>query len=416
MIMTAINALPHVFLAHFAQAQDVTSLQQKIRESESEKEKIEAEIQQYKNEIKKVGSEKNTLANKIRSLEITQKKLSADISLTENKIYSTNLSISDLQKDILKKEDEIEDNYLAISKTIRNMNAIEDISFLEIMLTHSSVSEAWYEIGVLGQIQKGLQGRIEDLASIKDVYITQKSEEEEKKDELLGLQNELGGRKQVIDSNKNEQNTLLTRTKNKESEYKKILTEKERVREEYEQEIFDFQNQIEFILDPSKLPSTGPGTLQYPVKDFWISQKFGKTSDSGRLYVSGSHSGVDFAVVRGSKVYSARGGVVTATGNTDVGKCLSYGKWILVEHDNGISTIYGHLDAISVSAGQSVNMGQTIALSGSTGYSTGPHLHLGAIATEAITVQKNVNSRNCKNVIIPLANTKAYLDPLAYIE
>jgi murein DD-endopeptidase MepM/ murein hydrolase activator NlpD len=403
--------------ALFVKAEEaVSNLQEKIRNSEIEKERIEAEIQQYKKEIKEVGAEKNTLANKIKSLEITQRKLSADISLTENKIYSTNLDIAEIQKNIFQKEREIEENYTAISKTIRSMNVIEDISFLEILLTHQSVGEAWNEIGVLGQIQRGLQDRVEELAIIKDVYITDKNDEEEKKDELIGLQDELGDRKYVVDSNKSEQNTLLTRTKNKESEYKKILAEKERLREVYEQEIFDFQNQLEYLLDPSKLPSTGPGTLQYPVKDFWISQRFGKTVDSKKLYVSGSHSGVDFAVVRGSNIYAARGGVITATGNTDVGKCLSYGKWILLRHDNGLSTLYGHLDTISVSAGQSVNLGQVIGLSGNTGYSTGPHLHMSVIASDAIKVQKYANSRNCKNVTIPLANTKAYLDPLSYIE
>ncbi|MFI9629673.1 peptidoglycan DD-metalloendopeptidase family protein [Streptomyces sp. NPDC052042] len=91
---------------------------------------------------------------------------------------------------------------------------------------------------------------------------------------------------------------------------------------------------------------------------------------SGSNWSSGSHSGIDFPVFTGTSVKSiASGTVVTA------GWGGAYGNQVVVKHADGRYSQYGHLSSISVSAGQSVGAGQQIGLSGSTGNSTGPHLH-----------------------------------------
>jgi len=149
---------------------------------------------------------------------------------------------------------------------------------------------------------------------------------------------------------------------------------------------------------------------------------FGKTTDSGRLYASGTHDGVDFGTPVGSAVHAVRQGVIKGMGNTDEEKsCYSYGRWILIEHDNGLSTIYGHLSASIVTVGEQVIDGQIIGYSGGSpgafgsGYSTGPHLHLGLYATQAVNIQIFSKSLHCQLVSIPIAPPNGYLDPLAYL-
>ena len=162
--------------------------------------------------------------------------------------------------------------------------------------------------------------------------------------------------------------------------------------------------------------------MGWPVDRINITQRFGITTDSGRLYASGSHNGMDLGIPVGSAVRSARQGVVWGTGNTDEQPgCYSYGRWIMVKHDNGLSTLYSHLSSTIVSSGQAVTKGQTIGYSGGTpgaygsGYSTGPHLHFGLYATQATRLQLYTSSINCKKVVIPMADPKAYLDPLSYL-
>jgi len=398
-------------------AETVAELKEQISETNQEKARIEAEIEKYKKELTEVGAEKDTLSNKIKSLEITQKKLSADISLTQNRISSASFSIAELTTEVKKTEKKIDNNNMAIAKTIRNINMTENVSFIETLLTKDS-HDLWNEIGSLEQLQNGLRTNVSELQKEKERYLQQKIEQENKRKELLELQSELGDRKDIIDQNKKEQNSLLTETASKETEYKRILAEKESLRKKFEEELAEYENQIKYILNPSKLPPAGSGVLSWPLDTVFLTQKFGVTSFSGRLYTSGSHNGIDFRAAIGTRVLSAGDGVIVGTGDTDVQKgCYSYGKWVLVEHTNGLSTVYGHLSRIpdSVIPGKTVKAGDVIAYSGSTGYSTGPHLHLSVFAPGGVQIGRNVNSKYCKSVSIPLASPQAYLDPLLYL-
>ena len=202
----------------------------------------------------------------------------------------------------------------------------------------------------------------------------------------------LANQKQAVDANKKGKDDLLAETQNKESTYQEILEQKRIAREQFEADLRDIESQLQFILDPNSVPQKGSGALGWPfnANSFnplsVITQQFGKTADSGRLYASGTHNGTDFGLPTGSEIRSAANGTVREVGNTDVGRCLSYGKWVLVDHDNGLSTLYAHLSSISSKPGQVVNRGTVIGYSGNTGYSTGPHLHLTVFAKEGVQV------------------------------
>jgi murein DD-endopeptidase MepM/ murein hydrolase activator NlpD len=129
-----------------------------------------------------------------------------------------------------------------------------------------------------------------------------------------------------------------------------------------------------------------------------------------------AHNGVDIRAGIGTPVKTALSGVVWGTGNTDIARgCYSYGKWILIKHANGLTTIYGHLSQIKVVAGDKVITGDVIGYSGNTGYSTGPHLHFGVYATQGVIMEKYSQSKSCKTVVLPLADPKAYLNPMSYL-
>jgi murein DD-endopeptidase MepM/ murein hydrolase activator NlpD len=124
---------------------------------------------------------------------------------------------------------------------------------------------------------------------------------------------------------------------------------------------------------------------------------------------------VDFGASIGTRVKNVLDGEVVGSGDTDkYPGCYSFGRWVMVRHNNGLSTIYGHLSVISAQKGQTLKTGDTIGFSGNTGYSTGPHLHISVYATQGVRIEKYVNSRGCKEAVLPLADIKAYLDPLAY--
>jgi murein DD-endopeptidase MepM/ murein hydrolase activator NlpD len=110
---------------------------------------------------------------------------------------------------------------------------------------------------------------------------------------------------------------------------------------------------------------SGSGVLNYPTDSRSISAGFPN-------YSSGSyHGGIDFPVSTGSNVYAAASGTVILVKYLN----YSYGYHVMIDHGDGLSTLYAHNSQILVSVGDTVSAGQVIALSGSTGNSTGPHCH-----------------------------------------
>ena len=108
-----------------------------------------------------------------------------------------------------------------------------------------------------------------------------------------------------------------------------------------------------------------------PVENGWISSYFGERADPFTGF-SASHRGVDFAAPEGTRVAAVAAGLVTIAGDSGG---AGYGKMVEINHGNGLSTRYCHNEKILVKPGEMVRKGQEVALMGSTGRSTGPHLH-----------------------------------------
>src|SRR5205814_1139100 len=99
-----------------------------------------------------------------------------------------------------------------------------------------------------------------------------------------------------------------------------------------------------------------------------VTQYFGNTPfASSGAYGGKGHNGIDLAASIGTPVHAALSGTIAGTGNTDaIAGCYSFGKWVFVKHGNGLGTIYAHLSAVNVAAGQQVSTGQLLGYSGET--------------------------------------------------
>jgi murein DD-endopeptidase MepM/ murein hydrolase activator NlpD len=115
--------------------------------------------------------------------------------------------------------------------------------------------------------------------------------------------------------------------------------------------------------------ASGPSDLELPVPDAMLSSPFGLRNDplGGG---AGFHPGIDFAAASGTPIHAAGAGVVVMAGD-----CGGYGYCTVIDHGESIATLYGHESQLAVSVGQHVDAGQVIGYVGSTGMSTGPHVH-----------------------------------------
>ncbi|MBQ4059731.1 MAG: peptidoglycan DD-metalloendopeptidase family protein [Lachnospiraceae bacterium] len=143
---------------------------------------------------------------------------------------------------------------------------------------------------------------------------------------------------------------------------------------EYEREQLEETVQVAAVAQIVKRGTKSKPTYMYPCTNWNITSRYGYRW--GRL-----HAGTDVGVPIGTTVRASRGGQVTVSGWVG-----GYGNCVMIDHGDGVVTVYGHLNECLVSVGQYVNQGETIALSGNTGRSTGPHLHfeirIGGVAVD----------------------------------
>lgn len=400
-----------------AGAQTIDELKSKISDNKTSQQLLEIEIQKYLDQIDAVGKEKDTLANNIKSLDISKKKLEASSKLTESKISSKNTEIKGLTSQIGDKSERITDSKRVISQSLYNISQINSDSVIETFLSKKSLSDMWNEADQLSTLQGSMQDEIKDLKNLKLNLENNKKQTEKKKTELITLQNDLKNQTKIIADTVKEKNSILSETKNTEAGYKQLLANRQAEKAKFEKELFDYESALKIAIDPSLIAKAHSGIFSWPLLKIRITQYFGVTAYSKRLYVSGSHGGVDLGASIGTPVYAALSGIVTDTEAIKYKKGCQYGKFILIKHANGLSTIYGHLSSVNVNPGDTIATGQQIGYSGDTGYSFGPHLHFGVYATQGIRVvdARNLGSISCAGIRTVTAPPDAYLDPMLYL-
>ena len=392
-------------------------LQNRINDRGEKIKALEAEIAQYQKQLNSSSAQAKSINDEIARVNKEISKLNSEIKLTQQEIEQANLGIEKVNIEIRGKLEQISNNEESIRETMRQLRLGDQSELVETLLSKANLSEALASDDRFVHLQQGLSNNIKSLLSAKTDLENKKQQAEQEKAKLASLKGQLDDQKRVTNGVLEDKNDLLSKTKQQEASYRKLVATKQAERDAFEKELFDFESQLKQQIDPSSIPQTGNKLLNYPLDDVYITQYFGKTVAAKRLYVSGSHNGIDFRASVGTPVKSAASGVVVGTGDTDPAcRGTSYGKWVLVKHNNGLTTVYGHLSLIKVTAGQIVGAGQLLAYSGKSGYATGPHLHLSVFPTGTVTIS-DVPSKVCRGAVMrfPVAPVSAYLDPMAYL-
>lgn len=398
-------------------AETAQSIKEQIKSTSEQIEALDREIAEYQNKISKTSAESNSLSKVVKELTLTRDKLIKEKQQIEKKIKNTNLVINELDSNIDLQQKSIENSKEYLAKMLNELHRQDNESILQKILKEEDLKEASREYNNIIKINDNIKEYINNLSLKKENLSVSKKEKEEEHKNLNNLKNTLTQKEKAVLVTKKEKDTLLNETKNKEAEYQKLLLERQKKRDAFEKELANYEDKLKFILNPKLLPKEGSGVLSWPLDNVFITQLFGVTSASKRLYRSGSHSGVDFRAPVGTPVYAMAPGTVLGTGDTDTYcKGASFGKWVFIKYDNGLSSTYGHLSVISSSVGQKVKAGDLVAMSGNTGHTTGPHLHITVYASEGVKIDK-VPSISCsgKTFIMPIAASTSYLDPMLYL-
>lgn len=399
-----------------------SSLEQELEAKRRAKEQLEEELRKDQAKLDEVSAQKNTLNKAVTELDLTGKKLGTEVRLTESKINETDYKIKTLNLTIEQKEERIDMFKQSISSSIRFINENESKSFIFNLLSKNNITEVINETHNRISLNKDIKNAIDVLDTEKRSLEIDKNEREKKKEELEDYKGEVLTQKKEVDVNKKEKDALLAETKKQEANYQKMIEEKRRLQAEFEEELEALEAKIKFDLDPNSYPKAKNGILAWPVERVLITQAFGLTESSKRLYSyrtgawSGKHAGVDFRA-NNDKVLAMADGVVEGLGNTDqVCPKASTGVWLLIKYDNGLASTFFHLSSVVVKKGDRVKTGDLVAYSGNTGYSTAPHLHIGVMPASAVSVTTWA-SKGCpgKNYTTPVVANSTYFDPMLYL-
>jgi len=407
-------------VAFGANGASVDELKAQIESRNAEIKKLDAEIEKYRLAVSQTKGEANSLKKEIERLEGERKKLQNDIAVTQNKIAIADLNINRLNQGIKTAAEKIEINQTGLEETLRHFNDLEQTNLAEILVSEENLSDLLTSLDRYQSLNRQAEDQINILRTSKEELESNKKEKETEKGQLTVLKSQLTDQKKITDENKQTKDNLLEVTKNKETNYQKLLQDRLKKKQQVEAEVAKVEAELQYVLDPSKLPQTGSKALAWPLDRVLITQGFGNTSfalSHTSVYNGKGHNGIDLAAATGDKLKAAASGVVMGTGDADLTcKGASYGKWILIGHDNGLATVYAHLSGIKVTEGQRVVTGQLIGYTGSTGYVTGPHLHFSVLAKEAVKVGL-LKSKvpGCGIYRIPLASYSAYLNPFNYL-
>lgn len=420
----------------FAQTEE--EIKSRIEQHNDAIKQLESEIATYQKELNVLGVQKQTLQSAIQTIDVSRQQTSTQIRVTENKIAATNLKLQELSGEISRKEYLIALDKQTLAQSIRDIDSEGDNSLIEQLFSSVSLADAWEALDTKTMLGEALRAHANALAKDKQELTVKKSEEDGKKQELATHNSSLKNEKKTLDVQKAEKDKLLTQTKSQESTYQSIIAEKRAQQKAFESELSNLENSLKSV-GAAAVPKVGSGILAWPYSAtfkascdgkagalgnaYCITQYFGNTAfatANAQIYNGNGHNAIDIGMPVGTPVLAALSGTVLATGNTDAAPgCYSFGKWVMVKHANGLSTLYSHLSSIGVSQGQGVSTGELIGNSGMTGYATGPHLHFGVYASAGVQITTLGAYRGattpCANVSMPVAPKDAYLNPMSYL-
>lgn len=390
----------------------VDELKQKIQSREAEIKQLEAEIAEYQKSLENQSKLSSSLTNEIKRLETQIKKLNADIKLTETQITRAELRIGELSGEITTKEATIQDKQKVLGELLKTLDESDDESVIEIMLSYANIADFFSDREASLSVNETIETQLRDLHKEKEELQVEKTNKEKEEEEFVSFKKDLSARKIAQESLTSSKSTLLKQSKNQESQYQKLVKEREEKRAAINKEMQSIEDELRKLIDVNSLPGKRSGVLSWPVANPVLTQGFGLTEFAmtygSDVYKGNGHNGIDLKASIGTRLLSAADGVVKDLGNADA-LCPggSYGKWIVVEHTNGLTTLYAHLSSFAVTKGAQVKRGDLIGYSGDTGFITGPHLHFTVYASNTY---KMISSRHCG--MLPAGG---YVNPLDYL-
>jgi murein DD-endopeptidase MepM/ murein hydrolase activator NlpD len=378
-----------VFLT--VKAVSLDNLQEEMQGLQETVTHLEQQSQVYQKNIQKKEKDIQSLSNKIDIFNQRIYKLENDIQLTSRQIELKNLTIQSLSIEIDKTLLDIAEKKKVLAQLLQAINNFDQQSLLEVFFSSDRLSDFFHQTRYLEVIQENLQKSVEEMRSLRKELENHKSNNQQKKKELEELQQRTTVQKYALANERSNKKELLQETQGEEARYQELLQETLRKKGDLLREIAKIEKEIErvknflFYQETGNIPSAGTKLFRWPEEDPILTQSYGMTdfARSG-AYGGAGHNGIDMSSGLGSPIRAAADGEVLVSGYNN-----GWGNWMSIKHPNDLVTLYAHMIRPTFkNNGDKIEAGQVIGYEGSTGFSTGSHLHF-SVYYKFFTYKKN---------------------------
>lgn len=371
-IIAALTASVVAFSQVAYAAKSVNDLKSELAQNQKETEKIKKEIKEKQKDKNAATARMNELDMEIDGVQEDIDSIQYVIDEKQSEIDAANEKIDGLNLDIEKTKEKL-------GARLKVMYVYGSTSYLEIILSANSFSDLFTRINAVKSIIKHDNSMIDDFSAQITALEEAKAIVELEQQEQIEARKILDNKQSSLEKLRNEKNQIV-------KQLEKDIKELEKAEKQKESDANALQAEINRALNKSsgKVVYRGNGQFGWPsAASTRVTSEFGY-----RIHpIFGTkklHRGMDIGAASGTDVLAAESGVVLTAGYNN-----SYGYYVTINHGSGYVTLYAHNSKLLVSSGQNVSRGQVIAKCGSTGNSTGPHIHF-----ELQINGKLVNPRN----------------------
>lgn len=352
------QALP----ARAATQADIDKLKQQAAEIASNKKELQAEIDRLKKEAKDATAEKAALDQRNDAIRAELENAEAQIQKYDELIAQTKTELEQVRQ-------EEEAQRELFNSRVRAMEENGTISYLEVLFNAASFSDLLSTLDDVGEVMEADQRIFNEMREIRKTIEEKEMTLEECLAEAQEQKTILEERRKELQAEINEAAAMIAEISKDKEGYMALLKAEEAEAKSISSEIKRIQLEL---ANQGKLPAATYGGYIWPVSNGSrrITSPFGPRNNpvTGRYQ---NHNGIDIGgVYYSTQVIAAKAGTVIVSQ-----KGSSYGNYVVVSHGTGNTTLYAHLSSRAVSVGDVVAQGDVLGITGSTGNSTGPHLH-----------------------------------------
>ena len=348
---------------------------------------LKDENQQIQAQIDEIQGQYDETADEIQKLVDKKNAVDQEISLLHSQVVNINQQIASYSQLIADSQDELDEAQIVWDalnekhrERIRAMEEQGRISYWQVLFEAKTFTDFLDRINLIDEIAAADERRLSEMKAAADVVQGVKDQLQDEKLDLQISQDLLSQSQARLEQKRTESDDIIRQLAEKQEEFELLLDESEAKQDALMRQIAQKEREYSNAKYEEKLAKLALQGNNPPSSATWITPVSGYTITSAfgmRIHpVYGyqlMHNGIDLACPQGTPIYATRSGTVT-TASYQAGGA---GYYVSINHGDGFASIYMHMTHYVVSAGQSVSAGQLIGYVGSTGVSTGPHLHFG---------------------------------------